>query len=193
MNTHYTPGSARFSKARDPVRLGLMLMLLPAALAWSEDAWPEQLPTLTTAEQVRELTPDQAIRGYPVHLRAVLTYVDFNVGDFFVQDATAGIYVNGHDTSHNLRPGDLLEIDGVSEELDFAPQIGKPHYRVLGRAPLPQPQKVSFGEMLSAPEDSQWVQVEGIVQDFEPDHHGLSLYVVVDGRGLLVSIMDSRD
>ena len=170
----------------------LILALAPVGVARSDDAWPEQLPTLTTAEEVRELTPDQANRGYPVHLRAVLTYVDFNVGDFFVQDATAGIYVDGHDTSHNLRPGDLLEIDGVSEELDFAPQVGKPHYRVLGRAPLPQPQKVSFGEMLSAREDSQWIQVEGIVQDFEPDHNGLSLYVIVEGRGLLVSIMDQQ-
>lgn len=192
MNPHLSASSAQFSKARYAVRIGLMLVLVPAALAWSEDAWPEQLPTLTTAEQVRELTPDQANRGYPVHLRAVLTYVDFNVGDFFVQDATAGIYINGHDTSHNLRPGDLLEIEGVSEEQDFAPQIGKPHYRVLGRAPLPQPQKVSFGEMLSAREDSQWVQAEGIVQDFEPDHNGLSLYVIVEGRGLLVSIMDQQ-
>ena len=192
MYPHLTASSARFSKARNAVRIGLMLTLFPAALAWSEDAWPEQLPTLTTAEEVRELTPDQANRGYPVHLRAVLTYIDFSVGDFFVQDSTAGIYVDEHDLSHHFRPGDLLEINGVTEEPDFAPQIGKAHYRVLGQSPLPWPRKVSFGDMLSTREDSQWVQVEGIVQDFEPDHDGLSLYVIVEGRGLLVSIMDQR-
>ena len=91
MDPHLTASSARFSKARYPVRIGLMLVLVPAALAWSEDATPAGLPTLTTAEQIRELTPDQANRGYPVHLRAVLTYIDYDVGDFFVQDATAGI------------------------------------------------------------------------------------------------------
>ncbi len=172
--------------------LVLMVLLLRASAGWGQNPGTPPMPTLTTAEQVRELTPDQANRGYPVHLRAVITYVDFNVGDFFVQDATAGIYVNGHDTRHNLGPGDLLEIDGVTEEPDFAPQIGKPRYRVLGQAPLPQPRKVSFGDMLSTREDSQWVQVEGIVQDFEPDHDGLSLYVIVEGRGLLVSVMDQQ-
>ncbi len=192
MYPHLTASSARFSKARNAVRIGLMLTLFPAALAWSEDAWPEQLPTLTTAEEVRELTPDQANRGYPVHLRAVLTYIDFSVGDFFVQDSTAGIYVDEHELRHHFRPGDLLEINGVTEEPDFAPQIGKAHYRVLGQSPLPWPRKVGFGDMLSTREDSQWVQVEGIVQDFEPDHDGLSLYVIVEGRGLLVSIMDQR-
>jgi signal transduction histidine kinase/ActR/RegA family two-component response regulator len=169
-----------------------MLVLVPAALAWSEGAWPEQLPTLTTAEEVRELTPDQANRGYPVHLRAVLTYIDFSVGDFFVQDATAGVYVNENNKELHFHPGDFLEIDGVTEELDFAPQIGKARYRLLGQAPLPQPRKVSMGDMLSTRDDSQWVQVEGIVQDFEPDHNGLSLYAIVEGRGLLVSIMDQQ-
>src|SRR5579862_4588200 len=83
------------------------------------------LPTLTTAEQVRELTADQAKRGYPVRLRAVVTYVDFAVGDFFAQDDTAGIYINEGDRSLGFQPGDLLEIEGISEELDFAPQIAK--------------------------------------------------------------------
>ena len=192
MNSRFSGSSTRFSKTWQPVGISLMLMLVPAAVTWSQDAAKGRLPTLTTAEEVRELTPDQANRGYPVHLRAVLTYIDFSVGDFFVQDSTAGIYVDEHDRRHHFQPGDLLEIEGVTEEPDFAPQVGKAHYRVLGKAPLPQPQKVSLGEMLSTREDSQWVQVEGIVQDFEPDHNGLSLYLIVEGRGLLVSVMDPR-
>ena len=147
---------------------------------------------MTTAEQVRELTPDQANRGYPVHLRAVLTYIDLSVGDFFVQDATAGIYVNENNKELHFHPGDFLEIDGVTEELDFAPQIGKARYRLLGQAPLPQPRKVSIGDMLSTREDSRWVQIEGIVQDVEPDSDHLGLDVIVEGRRLLVTIMDQQ-
>lgn len=133
------------------------------------------LPTLTTAEQVRELTADQANRGYPVRLRAVVTYIDFAVGDFFAQDATAGIYVNESNRSLRFQPGDLLEIEGVTEELDFAPQITKARYRVLGRAPLPRPRKVHLGDLLSTREDSQWVQIEGIVQGVELDRGHLKL------------------
>jgi len=168
----------------------MILSLAPVGAAWSEDATPAGLPTLTTAEQIRELTPEQANRGYPVHLRAVLTYIDYDVGDFFVQDATAGIYVNENNKKLHFHPGDCLEIDGVTEELDFAPQIGKARYRLLGQAPLPRPRKVSIGDMLSTREDSRWVQIEGIVQDVEPDGDSLRLDLVVEGRRLRVTVMD---
>jgi PAS domain S-box-containing protein len=168
----------------------LTLMLSPARAAWSQGAGPSYLPTLTTAEQVRELTADQANRGYPVHVRAVVTFVDFAVGDFFAQDSTAGIYVDETNKSLHFQPGDFLEIDGVTEELDFAPQIAKARYRVLGRASLPQPHKTYLGDLLSTHEDSQWVQIEGIVQDVEPDNDRLKLDLVSEGRRLQVTLMD---
>ncbi|MFZ0961683.1 MAG: hypothetical protein WAO35_12320 [Terriglobia bacterium] len=104
-----------FLTCHDPYRCG--------ASPWSH------LPTLTTAGQVRELTADQAKRVVPVRLRAVITYGDFALGDFFAQDSTAGIYVSENSKSLHFRPGDLLEIDGITEELDFAPQITEAGYR----------------------------------------------------------------
>ncbi|HEV2379156.1 MAG TPA: response regulator [Terriglobia bacterium] len=168
----------------------LILMLVPATETWSSVREPSQLLALTSAEQVRELTPDQAKRGYPVRLRAIVTYVDSAVGDFFAQDTTAGIYVNENNKSLNFHPGDLLEIDGVTEEPDFAPQIAKARYRRLGHVPLPRPRQVRLADLLSTHEDSQWVQLEGIVQDVEPDHGPLKLDVVSDGMRLLVDVMD---
>jgi len=168
----------------------LMLVLVPTRAAWSQGPGPSHLPTLTTAEQVRELTADQANRGYPVQVRAVVTFVDFAVGDFFAQDSTAGIYVNEKDKSLHFQPGEFLEIAGVTEELDFAPQIAKARYRVLGRAPLPQPHKVHLGDLLSTHEDSQWVQLEGIVQGVEANHDRLKVDLVSEGRRLQVILMD---
>jgi hypothetical protein len=122
----------------------------------------------------------------------VITYIDFTVGDFFAQDFTAGIYVNENRKSLHFLPGDLLEINGVTEEVDFAPQITKARSRVLGHAPLPQPRKVHLGDLFSTREDSQWVQLEGIVQDVEPDHGQLNLDLVSEGilqdRTLLVRL-----
>ena len=169
--------------------LPFILILAAAMRVWSQAQEPSHLPTLTTAEKVRELTPDEAKRGYPVRLRAVITYIDFNEGDYFAQDATAGIYVDENRNLH-FQPGDLLEIEGVTEEPDFAPQIAKARYRRLGRAPLPRPRKVSLGDMLSTREDSQWVQIEGIVQDANRDDNNLRLDVVMEGRRLLARIMD---
>jgi len=168
----------------------LMLVLAAARATWSQGTRPSHLPTLTTAEQVRELTADQANRGYPVRVRAVVTYSDLAGGDFFVQDATAGIYVSPGNASPTFRPGQLLEIEGVTEEPDFAPQIAKPRYRVLGRAPLPRPRKVRMDDLLSTREDSQWVQLDGIVQDVETDRERLELDFVSEGRRLLVYVMD---
>jgi signal transduction histidine kinase/CheY-like chemotaxis protein len=192
MNGHFGDGCAHSANSWLTFVVALILSLAPVGVSWSEDATPAGLPTLTTAEQIRELTPEQANRGYPVHVRAVLTYIDYDVGDFFVQDATAGIYVNETNKELHFHPGDFLEIDGVTEELDFAPQIGKARYRRLGQAPLPQPRKVSIGDMLSTREDSRWVQIEGIVQDVEPDGDNLRLDMVVEGRRLRVTIMDPR-
>jgi len=104
-----------------------MLALLTAKTAWSQSAAPVRLPTLTTARQVRELTPDEANRGYPVHLRAVVTDDDDTwTGGFFVQDASAGIYVSDENRKSHFKPGQWLDIEGVSEDPDFAPRLRKP-------------------------------------------------------------------
>jgi PAS domain S-box-containing protein len=168
----------------------VVLLLLPCSATLSQGARPPRLPTLTTAEQVRKLTADQANRGYPVRLRVVVTYVDFAVGDFFAQDATAGIYVNENNKSLHLRPGELLEIDGVTEEPDFAPQIARARYRFLGQAPLPRPRNVHVTDLFSTREDSQWVQTEGIVQDVGSAGARLKLDLASEGRNVLVNFMN---
>ena len=189
-DSHFHDRRPGGSRSRCTAGILLMVILALATSKLSHGQEPFQLPTLTTAAQVRELTPEQANRGYPVRLQAVVTYVDLAVGDFFAQDATAGIYVNENNKGLSFRPGDFLEIEGVTEELDFAPQIGKARYRRLGQAQLPRPHNVRLGDMLSTREDSQWVQIDGIVQNFEPDSGTLKLDVAVEGRHLQATIMN---
>ena len=118
------------------------------------------LATLTQAEQVRELSPKEANRGYSVHLRAVVTYVDEYA--LFVQDSSAGIGVVVAGIAHRVNPGDLVELEGITECPDFAPQINHPKVRVLGPVPMPLAKRVSFERLASTAEDSQWVEIEGI-------------------------------
>jgi len=123
---------------------------------------PTALPTLTRAQQVRELSAEQANRGYPVHLRAVVTFAD----DFalFVQDSTAGIAVIASGLSHTVHAGQLVDLEGVTECPDFAPQITRAKVQAAGAAPLPPAKHLSFERLASTEEDSQWAEVEGIVQ-----------------------------
>jgi PAS domain S-box-containing protein len=165
----------------------------------AQSSAPTSLPTLTTAEQIRELSPDRAVRRYPVRIRAVVTYCDPTNLDYYVQDSTAGIYVNEPQGKFHFSAGTLLEIEGTTEEPDFAPQIGNPHYRVLGVANLPQPQKANLDSLRSTREDSQWVEFEGIVHEASPGltvgrdapiPGGMTLDVVGGGGHLTVAVLD---
>jgi len=184
--------------------LGLLSVLLCAVGLRGQQVSPPArgLPTLTRAEQIRQLTQDQANRGYPIHLRAVVTYYD-PVGpdllaqesfsgppapDMFVQDSTAAVWVNAPPEGPRAEPGQLIEIDGVSEAPDFAPQIGKPRWRVIGQAPMPVPHHPTFERMASTIEDSQWVEVEGIVRSAREWRGFLVLSVTMSGNRLRVLI-----
>ena len=177
-----------FGRIASLYRVALLILV---SRGWGQGAAPSSpLPTLTTAEQVRKLTPDQAHRGYPVHLKAVVTYNRPDMSDFYVQDATGGIYVNDPTQGAPFRPGQVLEITGLTEDPDFAPQIGKPSYRIVGEEPLPEPRKESLEALMSTRYDSQWVEFEGVVQGGVEDHGHLTLDIERGGH-LAASIQDS--
>src|SRR5439155_27088804 len=95
------------------------------------------LPTLTTADAVRRLSPSEAERAYPIHLQAVVTYNDPETRLLFVQDDTAGIYVEAWRHIHYVEPGDVVEIDGQSARGAFAPIVDGPRLHVVRHGPLP--------------------------------------------------------
>ncbi|HVN05054.1 MAG TPA: ATP-binding protein [Bryobacteraceae bacterium] len=174
------------------------------AAAWSATAIAGQtagspnLPVLTHVAQIRMLSRTEAARGYPVRIRAVVTYYSASgpnflgrdtymsreTPDLFVQDSTAGIWVNAPKWSPSLAAGEVVEMQGVTEVPDFAPQIGKPRYRVIGKAPLPPAKQVSLERMLSTVEDSQWVETQGIVREVRLLEGLLTLDVAVTGGRL---------
>ncbi len=134
--------------------------LMPAA---------KPLPTLTRADQIRRLSPAQALLGYPVLVRGVIT-MDAPAPDFFVQDATAGIYVEGSVSpkyAHLL--GQFVEVEGMTGPGKFAPVIRETKFRVLGKGVLPRAQLFPFTELADGQQDSQWAQVRGIVRSAAVD------------------------
>jgi PAS domain S-box-containing protein len=140
------------------------------------------LPTLTRVEQIRRLTPEQANLGYPIRIRGVVTYYGGYQWELFVQDPSGGIYVEAESQQLNLRPGDLIEVEGFSTSGGYAPDILEPKIRVLGGAPMPKPRRVTLKELATGGEDSQWVEIEGIVRSAIDEEGRLALEVVGDGR-----------
>ena len=153
---------------QNPVSRFLLLLLFGVIYA-SAQSTTASLPVLTHADQVRHLSAEEAALGYPVRIRGVVTD-DVPSPDFFVQDSTAGIYVEGSTSpSFGHHWGDLVELEGVTGPGKFAPVIREQKIRVLGRGQLPQAQVYPFIELAAGQQDSQWVQVRGIVRSVSID------------------------
>ena len=122
---------------------------------------------LTRAQEIRHLTPEEASREYPVRLRGVVTFYAQDFGFIFVQDASAGIFVNSGGTGPSARPGDWVEVEGVTGPGEFAPVVDKPTIRVRGRARLPVAPRFSVEDLLTGAQDAQWVEVRGVIHSAE--------------------------
>ena len=94
---------------------------------------------LTNAADVLALSAKEALSGVPVCVTGIVTTAetDWN-GQFFIQDATAGIFVVNYDSQLQPRPGEVVEVTGVSHRGGYAPTIVRPQLRKLGTAPLPK-------------------------------------------------------
>ena len=151
----------------------LLGMILSATLALAGGPVPgfaakaRDLPVLTKAAQIRKLTPAESRLKYPVVLRAVVTFYAPDFGLTFVQDATAGIFLNVQGHAPEAHPGDLVEVHGVTGPGEFAPVVDNPQIRVVGRTSLPFAAISSVEELLTGEKDSQWVSVKGIVHSAE--------------------------
>lgn len=83
-------------------------------------------PTLTSIQEIRNLTPEQAALGYPVTVQAVVTFAKPSYATLFIHDGTGGIFVEqtpGKDDATGPKIGDRLEVIGVTGEGMFAPVI----------------------------------------------------------------------
>ena len=134
---------------------------------------PVSAATLTNAAQVRALTREDAAKQISVRLRGVVLDEAGQDEGLVIQDATAGVYLTGpNSTVAKIRRGDLIEVEGVSDPGGFAPIVRLQKYRKLGTAPIPEPQHVTFEQLITGKLDAQWVEVSGIVRGSEPINFG---------------------
>ncbi|HWD20558.1 MAG TPA: sensor histidine kinase [Verrucomicrobiae bacterium] len=151
------------------------------------------LPVLTTVAAVRALNPEQAARGYPVELHAVVTF--YNLSEYwalFVQDDTGGIFVKLTATNH-VRLGDHIVVQGTTDPGDFAPMELATNIVVERSGPMPKPHQASFEELASGVDDGAWVEVQGVVRLVRPANLGRTyIEMMADGQRLsmLVTTLD---
>jgi len=169
--------------------------MLASVVLWSMAGSLSALPVLTQVSQIRKLTVAEARQGFPIQLRGVITYFDTIGPDMFFQDSSGGIWIHWVPGQPQAKKGQLIELEGVSAQADFAPDIAQPRWRVIGEAPMPKAYRPSFEELSSAAKDSEWVEVEGIVRAVSIDANGgyLRLKLAVDGGRTLALVPPPHD
>jgi len=136
--------------------------------------------------EIRSLATADLARQPEVRIRGVVTRA--RESSLFVQDASAGIYVNiARSLIRGVMPRDVarpdvplgseIEITGVADPGGFSPIILPRTLTVVGPANLPEPRPLDADAFFEGVNDSQFVEVTGIVEDVaeQPDHWRLSL------------------
>lgn len=165
---------------------------------------------LTRVAEIRALSRQEAEKALPVRIRGVVTWQNTSPNiAFVINDGVQGIYVEclvarergvwkaGTLAQSATEPGALVEIEGVSDPGGYAPVILPAQVRRVGSGPLPAPRCLPVERLLSGNEDSQRVEVEGVVQAVtDLDRVGNSTVTVsmmVDGHHCRVRFERGRE
>ena len=141
-----------------PAFQSLLLLVSFGGFGWAGPA------VLTKVVQIRSLTSEQARNKHEVRLRGVITYHSPEYQVTFFQDHTGGIFVWLDHSDGPLSAGTEVEIRGKTTPADFAPSVEHASVSVLGTSSLPVAAGRAPDDLLTGREDSQWVEVKGIVR-----------------------------
>ncbi len=119
-------------------------------------------PPLSEIASIRRLSEDETRKLPPVRIRGVVTFA-CDTTTLFVQDRTAGIYIDRKGATPPLRIGQFIEVTGVASP-GFTTQVTSREIKVLGRATLPTARPVHFEDLAFGAMDSQWIEIRGVVR-----------------------------
>jgi signal transduction histidine kinase len=166
---------------------------------------PEQPQVLTTAGDVRSLSPRQAAAGLPVRMSGVVTHVSGMPPFMFVRDITGSVCVTmprDREVRAQLRLGTVIQVQGVTADGGLVPYVtgvGKdpPRVEVLGTAPLPRPRSVAVAQLRTPAHHGEFVEVEGVVRSVHtetvvPTWPAATVLALSDGQGRVEAVIFGR-
>lgn len=145
------------------------------------------VPPLTRAQAVLSLPAEVASTRVPVNVRGVVTAAEPDwQGKFFVQDATAGVFV--YSLGRQPKIGDFVTVSGVTSPGAYAPIVRASSWRKLGVAELPPAKEVPIDRLMAGAEDGQRVEVTGVVRSisFVARYQKLMVKVAIGGYRIRV-------
>lgn len=136
----------------------------------------DELPLLTRISDVQDFVSSQTNRQAPFRIQGIITYIDLNLGSFYMQNGDEGVLIFGQ-LNAGLYPtlsqeGDYVEVEGTaSPDLVMATSFA----RVLGKGSFPKPARPSWDHLMTGQYDSRWVEIEGVVTAIEKQRLTLSI------------------
>ena len=127
----------------------------------------------------------------PVRLRGTITYVDGQLEQFFIQDATGGFRCDNISDNVLLDPGSLVELTGTATEGGTSPAGTAEQVRLISSGVLPAALGAGPGDLVSGKLQYRFVEIRGRVQSAAIDDSGrLAVMVVSDGRAVKILVRD---
>jgi Signal transduction histidine kinase len=140
------------------------------------------LRKLRLADQLRELSPEEAERNHPVQLAGVITWARPEADFFFVRDVSGGVCVyRPPEMTQRLTVGRRVELTGVSASGRFTPVVLASTVQPLGTVELPEPRDVTLEQALTGVEEAQWVTMSGYVRAVEREGPWMRLELTTFG------------
>jgi two-component sensor histidine kinase len=169
----------------------LILMGVVGGGAQIASASDHDPPILTRIKAIRDLAPEEAALGRRVRIRGTITHLKEPApAGIIIHDGEAGqfvLYDANHLSAHpeiDLRRGDLVEVQGVTIQGGFAPDVVPQRITKLGRSSFPEPKHPSYAALMTGRYDCDYVEITGIGQrtwKAEPPSTVLFLEVAVEG------------
>ena len=144
----------------------------PLPVVENPDTNSTELPLLASAVEVHRLKREEAQRGYPVKIKGVITSVLPEHQAFTIQDTTRGLYVVDFSESRSDLPriGELVEIEGKTDSLFFAPVVYASRVVSLGAGVLPEAVRPTWDQLINGSMDAQYVEIQGILTDVKSNN-----------------------
>jgi signal transduction histidine kinase len=139
---------------------------------------------LRLAEQIRDLTPEEAGRHLPVNLRVVVAWSHSSTPFACVLDASGGIRVVNPkwDEPNTAKPGTIVLLEGVTGEGDFVPMVTNAVLRRAGWSNMEEQRLVTLEQAITGVEEGNWVEMRGFVRDLMQTN-GLVRFDLSTSRG----------
>ena len=136
--------------------------MVPAA---EESSATNRILTLTTAAEIKALSPELAKQQLPVSIRGVVTAFASKHQGAVVQDSTRGVFVElyGWHGPDPIQRGEYCQIDGVTGPGWFAPVVVAKRITRLGPGELPRPLRATWDQLVNGSLDTEYAEIDGIV------------------------------